>query len=286
MKKLLAILLCCAFALLLTACACGCIRNEGGAPPYIAGETPVSQPPTQCEYMEKLPKLSITQTYHDARTALESGERVLVLFLDGWGWYMFRYFEDKQPFLAGLNPQPALAAYPPITPVGLATVITGVRPEIHGIQSRNDRRMNDGVTDIFETARELGARTVYVQGHTNPIATSLVPILSPGTDGPYGTDGNVFENARRNLDADFLFVHFHGIDDDAHSYGPYAPEVGARMALIDEYVRYLVENWGSGVVIITADHGLHRIYDNPYRLGDHYKFCHENMIVPYVVITV
>jgi predicted AlkP superfamily pyrophosphatase or phosphodiesterase len=235
------------------------------------------------ELMPDAPELSITQAYHDTLNFMQNNERVLLILLDGWGWEMFKYFESRQPFLSSLSPQPALSVYPPITPVALASVVTGVQPDIHGIHSRNDRRINDGVTDIFAAANNLGRTVAYVQGFSNIIETSLMPILSPDADGLYGTDNEVFENAKRNLEVDFLFVHFHGIDDEAHTFGPYADEVGERMALIDEYVRYLAENWGSGKIIIVADHGQHNVHDNPNRLGDHSKISHEDMIVPYVI---
>ncbi|MCL2409817.1 MAG: alkaline phosphatase family protein [Oscillospiraceae bacterium] len=239
--------------------------------------------PIMAELMSDTPLRSVADAFHDALSALENGDRVLVFLLDGWGWEKFQYHRDMQPFLSSLNPEPALTVYPPITPVALATVVTGVQPDVHGIHSRADRRMNYGVTDIFAEAARLGRTVAYIQGHSGIIQTSLLPILSPDADGLYGSDNEIFENARRHLDADFLFVHFHGIDDMGHTYGPYAEEVGVRMALIDECIQYLVENWGYGTVIITADHGMRRIYGNPYRLGDHGNICHEDMIVPYII---
>jgi len=232
--------------------------------------------------LEAIPSRSITSAFHDAISALERGERVLLIFLDGWGWEKFVYHANAQPFLYSLNPEPAIAAYPPMTPVGLATVLTGVQPEVHGIQSRNDRQLNDGVTDIFAEAASLGRSAIFVQGSTNVIETSLFPLLSPDADGLYGTDNEVFVNASRNLDADLLFVHFKGIDDTGHTYGPYSEEVEARLTLIDEYIHYLAGRWGNGTVIITADHGMHQTHDDPQRLGNHYRFCHEDIIVPYI----
>lgn len=240
--------------------------------------------PIMTEIMENPPSRSISDAFHDALGAMENGERVLVLLLDGWGWEKFRYHRDMQPFLSSLDPEPALAAYVPISPVGLATIVTGEQPDVHGIQSRADRRMNDGVTDIFAEAASLGHTVAYIQGHSGIIQTSLMPILSPSVGGPYGSDSEIFENARRNLDADFLFVHFHGIDDMGHEYGPYAKEVGVRMAVIDEFVRYLVNNGEHDTVIITADHGMHEVQGDDDRLGNHYRFCHEDMIVPYIIV--
>jgi len=256
------------------------LRRNGNSIDYITGDGVIFN--NIAGLIADAPEVSITQVYDYAKYFLGNNERVMIILIDGWGWEMFQYFRHLQPFVSGKNPQPALAAYPPITPVGLATIITGQLPNVHGINSRNDRMINDGVTDIFALASDFGRRVVYVQGHTNPIGTSIMPIFSLAVEGRYRTDDVVFANVKRNLDADFLFIHFHGIDDNAHAYGPYAVEVGEKMAQLDGYINYLADNWGVGNVIIVADHGLHRVYDNPGRLGDHFKVSHEDMIVPFV----
>jgi len=233
--------------------------------------------------MADAPELSITQAFHNAVEHLHKGERVLMFLLDGWGWDKFNFHIDSAPFLSSLNPSHALVAYPPMTPVGLATILTGQLPNVHGVHTRSDRRLREGVQDIFGHAQSEGHTVSYIQGHSGIVQVSITPIMSPAVDGKYGTDNAIFENAKRNLDAQLLFVHFHGIDDEGHTYGPYAPQVGERMALIDGYVRYLVENFGPATVIITADHGMREITGNPNRLGDHLSISHEEMIVPYIL---
>ena len=77
------------------------------------------------------PGLLITETYHDAMRFLERGERVMIIELDGWGWAMQQLADsDYSPFLASFDPQRALACYPPISPVGLAAMLTGVTPDV------------------------------------------------------------------------------------------------------------------------------------------------------------
>jgi predicted AlkP superfamily pyrophosphatase or phosphodiesterase len=276
-QSALCLLLC---ALMLAACA-GYEASSPETPAHDVAHEPSC--PIVSELMAAEPLRLITDAFHDALGALEEGDRVLMILLDGWGWEKFRHHSGMQPFLSGLSPEPALTVYPPITPVVLATVLTGAQPYVHGIHSRADRRMNDGVTDIFAEATRLGRTVAYIQGHSGIIQTSIMPTLSPDADGLYGTDNEIFENASRNLDVDFLFVHFHGIDDEGHTYGPYAGEVGTRMALIDGYVQHLVENWGRGRLIVIADHGMHDNYGDPHRLGDHSRYCHEDMIVPYII---
>ncbi|MCL2201181.1 MAG: alkaline phosphatase family protein [Oscillospiraceae bacterium] len=257
------------------------ISIYGGRIDYIAGDGTVHA--NIVGIMADAPERSISQLHHDVREALSGGERVLALFLDGWGLEKFYYHMDSAPFLASLDNIPALVAYPPITNVGLATVLSGVLPNVHGIHARADRMMREGVQDIFGWARDNGHSVAYIQGHTGIIHTSVTPLMSPDVDGKYGTDNEIFENAKRNLDVDFMFIHFQGIDDEGHTYGPYSPEVAARMALIDGYIEYLVENFGPAAVIITADHGMRDIEGNPFRLGDHLDISHEEMIVPYIL---
>ena len=233
--------------------------------------------------MADAPERSITDAFHGAVDAMKNGERVIMLLIDGWGWELFNYHKDVQPFLRGLEPEPAVAAYIPITNVGLATVITGVRPNIHGIHGRNYRRINEGVQDIFAVANGLGLDVVYIQSNSNIIETSMMPIFSFDHDGELGTDNEVFENAKANLSADFLFVHFHGIDDEAHTYGPYSEEVAERLEIVDDFVRQLVEGFGEGTVVIVSDHGLHPVAGHPDRLGNHDHVSHEDIISSLII---
>ena len=104
--------------------------------------------------------------------------------------------------------------------------------------------------------------------------------MSPDLNGLNGTDDEVYANALQAMgdNPDLLFVHFHGIDDIAADFGPYAPETLAKIAYIDGLVKDLASRW-HGVIIITADHGLHETPDG----GAHGIFCAEDMLVPYII---
>ena len=93
-------------------------------------------------------------------------------------------------------------------------------------------------------------------------------------------DEEVYTNAREALknNPDLIFVHFHGVDDIAQDYGPYARKTLEKIEEIDDYVRALAESF-DGRVIITADHGLHGTEEG----GAHGIFSSEDMIVPYIV---
>jgi len=230
--------------------------------------------------MADAPKFTVAEAYSDALYFLENGQRVLMLELDGWGWEMFQKFRGEQPYLAAQKPKQTLAAYPPISQTGLATLLTGTLPDIHGIQSRVNRQIK--APDLFDAARKLGKSMAYVEGDVKLIDTSLMPRLSPDTNGKNGTDDEVLQNAKQFLDVELLVVHFHGIDDEATTFGPYSGEVAARMNLLDGYVKQLAALW-EGKIIVTADHGLHPETGKD-RLGSHGIFCREDMVVPYIIM--
>jgi predicted AlkP superfamily pyrophosphatase or phosphodiesterase len=107
--------------------------------------------------------------------------------------------------------------------------------------------------------------------------------LSGDRDGNGGTDDNVLANALTVLDAgmpDLFFVHFHGIDDAGHTYGPGTPEEEAKIREVDAAVGRLLEALpASTLVIIFADHGMHLV-DEEGRLGNHGNLVERDMFIP------
>ncbi|MCL2169298.1 MAG: alkaline phosphatase family protein [Defluviitaleaceae bacterium] len=227
------------------------------------------------------PDIAVTQAFHDALHYLQTGERVMVIVLDGWGWHMHAYFAHLQPFLASQYHRKAHTVFPPFTPVAMSSIFTGELPNVHGVHDRATRTMS--APDVFEAAAQLGFTSTRVQGGVNIVATSERPVLIPNLGHVFYTDRGVFDAAMTRIDdADFMFIHFNSIDDIAHTYGPYAPQVGEAMALTDEFVQELVAARG-GVTIILGDHGQHFLGE-PGRLGDHLWVSHEDIFIPYVVI--
>ncbi len=230
--------------------------------------------------MANPPMTNITEVNRDALYMINKGESVLVIELDGWGYEMFSEATrlGKQPFLSSLKVSQALAVFPPISPVGLASMLTGQTPDKHGIHDRDNKDV--AVEDIFATIAKMGKTAAYVEGETSLIKTSLTPILSPDLNSQNGTDDDVYENAKiaAAKTPDFLFVHFHGIDDVATSDEPLAQSTMDKIAEVDNYVSQLVGNW-NGKVIVTADHGLHKTEGG----GSHGFFCREDMVVPYII---
>jgi predicted AlkP superfamily pyrophosphatase or phosphodiesterase len=180
--------------------------------------------------------------------------------------------------MLGLDAERAFSVYPPISPVALASMLTGELPNVHGI---HDRSREMAVPDIFEKITAMGKKSAYVEGYAAMLKTSVQPVLSPGPGGG-DSDEDVYWNAIAAMedDPDFLFVHFHGIDDVSHGNGPFSAKTNERILLTDMLVSELAARW-SGKIIITADHGQH--LETGSGAGAHGEFRAEDMIVPYMI---
>jgi hypothetical protein len=211
--------------------------------------------------------------------------QVLLLFLDGFGHVRYRESLEAGliPNLAALGePLPGLTEYPPSTKVGTAALLTGASSRVNGVDGRGAR--NTEVQTLFDVASAAGLDVVAVEGEA--LAFNLrgaEPQLSGDRDGNGSTDDNVLANALAALDAgmpDLFFVHFHGIDDAGHSYGPGAPEEEATIREVDAAVgQILAALPADTLVIIFADHGMHLLEEDG-RLGNHGNLVERDMFIP------
>jgi predicted AlkP superfamily pyrophosphatase or phosphodiesterase len=74
-------------------------------------------------------------------------------------------------------------------------------------------------------------------------------------------------------------VHFHGIDDVSHAYGPDSEAVFNKIAETDEWIGQLAAGW-QGEILVTADHGQHESADQAGRRGVHGDFLSSDIFVP------
>jgi len=90
-------------------------------------------------------------------------ERLAIVILDGLGVATWRAAQDRMPIMNAMASRHLMelrSVSPPVTPVCLATIATGARPETHGVREREDAFRAE---TIFEVAREYG-RTSGVAG--------------------------------------------------------------------------------------------------------------------------
>ena len=215
----------------------------------------------------------------------QKADHVALIFLDGFGYV--RYTESLEagliPNLAALGePLLALTTYPPATAVSTASLLTGAPPAVHGAVMRSIRKTD--TETLFDVLAAAGRSAVAIEG--NALAfnlRSVTPNLSGDHDGNGSTDDNVLANALAALDEgmpDLFFVHFHGIDDAGHTYGPNAPEEAATIQEVDAAVAQIIERLPADtMVILFADHGMHAVEEEG-RLGNHGHLIPRDMYIP------
>lgn len=225
-----------------------------------------------------------------SRQALEvpRASHVLLLFLDGFGYV--RYTEAREAGLIpnlGALPEPllALTEYPPSTRIGTAALLTGAPPQVNGVDGRSVRSTE--IETLFDVATAAGLGVVAVEGEALAFNLRNATIqLSGDRDGDGRTDDNVLANALAVLEAgmpDLFFVHFHGIDDAGHTYGPGTAEEEATISQVDAAAGQLLAALPAGTsVIIFADHGMHTVEEEG-RLGNHGNLIERDMFVPIFV---
>jgi hypothetical protein len=214
-----------------------------------------------------------------------SARHVLLLFLDGFGYvrYTEALADGLIPYLANLGePLVGLTVYPPCTSVASASALTGALPEVHGADQRGIRTVE--TETLFDVATAAGLQVVAIEGEALAFNLRNAEMqLSGDRDGNGGTDDNVLANALAALETgmpDLFFVHFHGIDDAGHEYGPGASQERSKIREVDAAVEQLVEAIPSDtLVIIFADHGMHAV-DELGRLGNHGHLIERDMFIP------
>jgi len=232
------------------------------------------------------PDIAAGRILHEGRA-----DRVLLLFLDGFGYLRYQEAEEAGliPVLSELDP-PLLGVttYPPITTVSTASLLTGAPPPIHGVETRGIRKTEHET--LLDTAAAAGLEAAAVEGEALAFQLRGAAFqLSGDRDGDGGTDDNVLSNALELLSGgmpDLLLVHFHGIDDLGHQYGPGAPEEQAKIQEIDRAVGEILGALPpETLVMIFADHGMHREAGSD-RVGNHRHLIERDMLIPIWIETV
>jgi hypothetical protein len=219
-----------------------------------------------------------------------SASYVLLILLDAFGYIRYTEALDNGliPYMATLDePLVGLTTYPPITTVAIASMLTGVPPEVHGANQRGIRQIE--TETLLDVASATGHQVVAVEGEALSFSLRNAEVqLSGDRDGNGDTDDNVLANALAVLQEgmpDLLFVHFHGIDDAGHTHGPSAPEERAKISEVDAAVGQLIESVPPDtLIIIFADHGMHHVNEGE-RLGNHGHLIEKDMFIPIFVIS-
>ena len=217
-----------------------------------------------------------------------SYEHVVLIFLDGFGFEKFQYASQNGMVDALSNSEniySGITFYPPRTVTGSAAVLTGLPPKLNGVDQGTIRK-TDSLT-IFDRAKEAGISSEAIEGDALAFNLRNTNVeLSGDRDLNGGTDDNVFANAINAIETRMprlLWIHFHGIDDAGHSYGPESSLVNEKIIEINSYLQLIYSELPEDTLIIYfADHGMHEV-DEEGRLGNHGHLIFEDMVIPVII---
>ena len=209
----------------------------------------------------------ITAVYDRALSALGKG-RVLLIYIDGLGYSLYdraRLPFIKRTFLC----TPVRTAWPPLTQPCMASMLTGVWPDAHGVYTRRDHKPASPSLMAVPGA-------VWVEADSAPLVLEKPPILTLPQRGE-NIDTAVLRAALCEIQgsAPLLIVHFHGLDDLEHDVGDDLASLQGKLAELDDAVRQLCAGF-RGTAILCADHGAHR----EGGAGAHGAFDYRDMFVP------
>lgn len=215
-------------------------------------------------------------------------DRVLLLALDGFPYQALS--AEQTPVLdalassGGRAPRGGLADLPATTYPGFASLLTGCRPERHGVRTTNHRfgivpgwagRRSVAVPTLVDTAEAAGLGTAAVLGdhHLHRVLRlgsrtrwprdGRVPWGTARDAHGYPTNAAVRQPLLRVADEPgwrFLFAHLNEVDTVGHVLGPGHPQTIAAYRATDVLVGELLEvlrpGWSRTLVIVVSDHGM------------------------------
>ena len=230
---------------------------------------------------------AVTDVFDIAKDALDSGKKVMILYLDGFGWSNYERALEAGviPNLSSLVAQDAISMYPTITPVNYAAMVTGEPPKYNGVAARNVHSL--ACDTIFDYVQSLGKSVYISEGNTEILTFSAQQELNPDMNGNSDTDDEEIETtlaALKDKNSSLVFIHLHGIDDLSHKYGPESEKVLSKIAQTDTWAGELFNAW-NGKIIVIADHGQHTAdgkSDPEYSdyAGTHGSFLASDILVP------
>jgi hypothetical protein len=268
------------------------IKKESIQPKEIIVEPSPQATPIEFSILDLAPtvlsSLSLPGNPETKTPALFSKEatHVVLILLDAFGYLDVRKAEQQGliPNLLGLSkPILGLSVYPPVTSVVTAALITGVEPEVNGVDLSGIRSTK--TMTLFDQLRNNQKQFTVIEGNSLYLANlKAEDLILSNDDNQNGTnDDEVFKNAISKIHQkmpDFLWVHFHGLDDTGHANGSWTPEYIKRVKSIDEYIQQIVDACPNDTLfLLTADHGMHTGIEGQ-RSGEHGNLIAEDMLIP------
>lgn len=225
------------------------------------------------------PAASITDAYYDGRRYLDSGDKVLLVVLDGLAYRQYSYAAANgcAPFLqhAGQAAQ-ACGVFPPAKNVALAALLTGKAPAENGVAAAEEHTLK--APSIFAEADRLNKKALFLDTAPTPLGTETAPVAIKDQNADGGADDELHEAALAALEqgCDLLTLRFGGIEDAGRRYGPLAPETMQAISATDKYLSEIAGRW-PGKVIVAGAQGAGSGGSSEVQES----FNSDNMFVPY-----
>ncbi|MCI0496506.1 hypothetical protein L0Z72_15990, partial [candidate division KSB1 bacterium] len=194
----------------------------------------------------------------------------------GLGWRIFEecFLSDK---IKGRMDRAEIgySVFPPVTETNYQAMISGGLTNIEGKMHLFD--CLDSLRIPYQVLE--GEKLIFpIQGK--------VQLHTAQT--PEAKDEKVYQSALSLIDQSppaLLFLHYHGLDDLAHTFGPYGSRSIDHLQKLWQWHLELRRRW-TGNLLIISDHGAHAITPEDYYLknrddqGTHGKFIFEDMAIP------
>lgn len=236
--------------------------------------------PTVAEALE----IEIDEESFEKPLVNNKSNHVVLFFLDGLSGHQFQSAVGEGLISALQDTEYytlALTVYPPRTTVASAAIITGRGPSENGVNKSGVRQTT--LETICDVVADHGFSAIAVEGESLSFNLGDCEIvLSGDRDSDGSTDDNVFQNVVSVIENEmpnFFYIHFHGIDDVGHIYGPDSQAVIDKIKEINGYLEQIIERLPENALVITfADHGMHPI-DGKHDKGNHGNLIEQDMVV-------
>lgn len=207
---------------------------------------------------------------------LEKGYKNIVLFIaDGLGENVLTHHLPEEAFLRQNYKETISSVFPPTTGAALTTIRSVQPPIAHGWLGWSLYfKQLDAVVELF---RGTNMYTQEIVPGFEQVAKSLeyIPLWDQIANARSDVETSVFlpnqvdhkgienlhqlmlgvqERTRREK-AQFIFSYWTEPDSTEHKFGPYSPETGKRLSLLNRRLKKGCAKLKDTFVIITADHG-------------------------------
>jgi hypothetical protein len=210
-----------------------------------------------------------------------NASRVVVIYVDGLGWYRYSLARPSMSNLSSLEPVPACCVYPSVSNVNGAAMLTGACPERSGIDRWENRTML--TDDAIDLALRNGVSAAWIDGPRPPVSLRHGIIRTADINGDGSFDDEIADRAVSEYDngTRLLYVHLFDTDRTLHACGPYSEQSFESAARADVLIGRISSHLKHGtLLIVVADHGGHDIEGGR---GDHGSLLPQDMIIPIAV---